>query len=79
MICFYKWQVNGRAVNEDWVSPYDPDWRNKVAEPMRLVDDDGNEEVIHYSDDSAKAMQERAAELKTVHEKLWGEETGESN
>lgn len=76
---FYKWQVNGRAVNEDWVSQYDPDWRNKVAEPMRLVDDDGNEEVIHYSDDSAKAMRERAAELKTVHEKLWGEETGESN
>ncbi|KAG4257289.1 hypothetical protein FPRO04_08379 [Fusarium proliferatum] len=69
---FYEWQVNGRAVNEDWVSQYDPDWRNKVAEPMRLVGDDGNEEVIHYSDDSVKAMQERAAELKTVHEKLWG-------
>ncbi|CVK95417.1 uncharacterized protein FMAN_13499 [Fusarium mangiferae] len=76
---FYKWQVNGRAVSESWISQYDPDWRNKVAKPMRLVDDDGNEEVVHHSDDSAKAMQERAAELKTVHEKLWGEETGESN
>ncbi|KLO94968.1 uncharacterized protein LW93_3661 [Fusarium fujikuroi] len=69
---FYEWQVNGRAVNEDWVSQYDPDGRSKVAEPMRLVGEDGNEEVIHYSDDSVKAMQERAAELKTVHEELWG-------
>ncbi|KAG5817158.1 hypothetical protein H9Q74_010691 [Fusarium xylarioides] len=76
---FYKWQVNGRAMNEDWVSQYDPDWRNKVAEPMTFVDKDGNRLVLPFGDNEAKFMQEKAAELKTVHEKLWGEETGEAN
>ncbi|KAH7154272.1 hypothetical protein DER46DRAFT_394097 [Fusarium sp. MPI-SDFR-AT-0072] len=67
---FYEWQANGRAINKDWVKQDDPDWRNKTTAPLTAVDEDEQEEVVHYSDALVKRIQERTSELKTLHEKL---------
>ncbi|KAG7404847.1 hypothetical protein LZL87_006259 [Fusarium oxysporum] len=76
---YYEWQANGQAINKDWVKQDDPDWRNKTTAPLIAVDEDGSEKVVYYSDNDVKLMHERPSELKTLQEKLWGEDTGEIN
>jgi hypothetical protein len=76
---FYEWQANGRAINKDWVKQGDPDWRNTKTAPLTLEDEDGEVEVVHYRDAEVSHTQETTSELRTLHEKLLGEDTGETN
>ncbi|KAH6969316.1 hypothetical protein DER45DRAFT_621956 [Fusarium avenaceum] len=65
---FYEWQANGRTIDKDMVKP--GNWENMKTDPLVFTDEDGNVEVVHYSDAHIEEIKSSTAGFVSLHTQL---------